>query len=396
MENDHIGWLGRLLPPTNTAGALERVRAGVGALFGLALTAMLTVMLLGESAAAPFLVAPMGASAVLLFCLPASPLAQPWSVIGGNTISALVGIACAQSIAAPMAAAPLACCLAIGAMFSLRCLHPPGGAVALTVVLAGPAVHDAGFGFAVFPIGLNAVLMVLAALLFNNLTGRRYPHPQQSVMQNVHETKDVVATARVGFSSEDLDVVLKRYGQVLDVSRGDLEDIILETEMQAYGRRFGVIRCADIMSRDVVTLDFATELDEAWRLLRLHKVGTLPVLNRARRLIGIVSVVDFLKRIDVGAYAALGAGMRRLLSRTPFVHSEKPEVVGQIMTERVHTVRDDTPIVELVPLMANLGVHQIPVVDAEDRFVGIITQSDLIGALYESRLSEAPVLAGAR
>ncbi|MES3024383.1 MAG: HPP family protein [Pseudomonadota bacterium] len=389
-------WLRRLMPPANTAGAVERVRAGLGALFGLALTAMLTVALLGESAAAPWLVAPMGASAVLLFCLPASPLAQPWSVIGGNTISALVGIACAQWLASPMVAAPLACCLAIGAMFALRCLHPPGGAVALTAVLAGPAVHDAGFMFALFPVGLNCVFMVLAALLFNNLTGRRYPHLQQSAMLNVHATKDVVPTARVGFSPEDLDAVLKRYDQVLDVSRDDLEDIILETEMQSYGRRFGVIRCADVMSRDVVTLDFATELDEAWGLLRLHKVGTLPVLNRARRVIGIVSVIDFLNRVEVGGYAALAAGLRRLLSRTPFVHSEKPEVVGQIMTQRVHTVRDDTPIVELVPLMANLGVHQIPVVDAEQRFVGIITQSDLIGALYESRLKAGPVLAAAQ
>jgi CBS domain-containing membrane protein len=318
--------------------------------------------------------------------VPASPLAQPWSVVGGNTVAALVGVTCALLIPDPRMAAPFAGGLAIAAMFALRCLHPPGGAVALTAVLAGPAVQAQGYGFVLYPVLVNSGLMVLAALAYNNLTGRRYPHSQQSTLQNTHATNDPAPTERVGFTRADLDAVLARYDQVLDVSRDDLEQIIMATETEAYGRRFGVIRCGEIMSRDVATLQFATELDTAWRLMRTHRVHALPVLNRARRVIGVVTQTDFLAHCKVDDFDSIGKGMVKLLSRTRTTHSEKPEVVGQIMTSKVSTARTDTPIAELVPLMANVGHHHIPIVDGEDRFVGIVTQSDLVAALYQNRL----------
>jgi len=82
----------------------------------------------------------MGASSVLLFAVPASPLAQPWSIVGGNFVSALVGIGCAHWIPDPALAATLAVGLAIIAMFQLRCLHPPGGAMGM------PQQPHAGIG----------------------------------------------------------------------------------------------------------------------------------------------------------------------------------------------------------------------------------------------------------
>ena len=376
----------KLMPPANTASRIEQLRASTGAFVAMVVTSIVCVQLMGESGV--WLIAPMGASSVLLFCLPGSPLAQPWSVIGGNTVSALVGIACAAHVDNPLLAAPLAGGLAIGVMFALRCLHPPGGAVALTAVLAGPAVHAMGYQFALLPVGLNSALMVGAALLLNNLTGRRYPHSQRSVLQNTHDTADVAPTARLGFQSDDLDAVLARYGQVLDVGRDDLENIILATEAHAYERRFGVITCGAIMSKDVVTAEFATGLDDAWRSMRGHHVQAMPVLNRARRVIGMVSQGDFLRHGDLDDFGTLRARMLHLIRRSPLTHSDKPEVVGQIMTTRVKAAHLDTPIVELVPLMANSGFHHIPVLDAENRFVGIVTQSDVIAALYQSRLSE--------
>jgi CBS domain-containing membrane protein len=285
--------------------------------------------------------------------------------------------------------------LAILTMFLLRCLHPPGGAVALTAVLAGPAVHAAGYEFAFVQVGLNTALMVIAALAYNNLTGRRYPHTQQSSMQPVHDTRDPVPTERVGFTRDDLDAVLKSYGQVLDVSRDDLEDIIVATEMKAYERRFGIITCGDIMSRDAITLEFSSSLAEAWELLRHHHLHALPVLNRARRVIGIVSQTDFIKQNDLEDYVSFAERLRRFLMSSPDTHSEKPEVVGQIMTSNVVTAREDTPIVELVPLMSNAGLHHIPIIGADNRFVGMVSQSDLLASLYEGRLSQQKALARA-
>ena len=387
MANTMKEWLAGFRPQPHTAGRTEQMRAAAGALLGLMMTGLVGYATLGGIEGAAFLIAPMGASAVLLFCLPASPLAQPWSVVGGNVVSALVGITCAHWIGEPLLAAPLAGGLAIGAMFLLRCLHPPGGAVALTAVLAGPAVHAAGYQFALLPVGLNSAMMVLGALLYNSLTGRRYPHPQQSALHNPHITRDPPPTARIGFSAADLDAALQRYGQVLDISRDDLEAIIAQTEMHAFGRRFGVITCADIMSKDVSTLVFASTLEEAWGLMRLHQVHALPVLNAARRVIGIVTQNDFLQHGELDEYRSFRQRLRRFIDRIPLSHSEKPEVVGQIMSSKVVIVRDSTPIAELVPLMTNTGLHHIPVVDHEERFAGIVTQSDLVAALYEHALN---------
>src|SRR5690349_13556568 len=205
-----VQWLHGFLPQPLTASGAERARAAAGACLGLMATALLTRLLAPELSS--WLIAPMGASAVLLFCVPASPLAQPWSVIGGNTISALIGILCAQTVSNPALAAPLAGACAIFVMFLLRCLHPPSGAVALTAVLGGPAIHAAGFKFAFLPVCLNSTLIVLAALVFNNLTGRRYPHNQKSILrtaqQAAHATRDPSPMARLGFTAEDLDAVL--------------------------------------------------------------------------------------------------------------------------------------------------------------------------------------------
>ncbi|WP_229425556.1 HPP family protein [Massilia sp. Se16.2.3] len=123
--------------------------------------------------------------------------------MGGNTVSALVGVACAHLLPDPALAAPLAGALAIGTMFALRCLHPPGGAVALTAVLGGQAVHDAGFAFAFMPVALNSALIVGAALVYNNATGRRYPHLPHAADRNVHATGDALPAERLGITEED-------------------------------------------------------------------------------------------------------------------------------------------------------------------------------------------------
>ncbi len=368
------------LPARSNTSQRERFRASIGALLGLLITSFVAHNMLGSQTL--WLVAPMGASAVLLFCLPASPLAQPWSVIGGNVVSALVGVACVQHFGTGTMAAALATPLAIAAMFALRCLHPPGGASALMVVIGGPAIHAMGYRFPLGPVLVDSVLMVLAAMAYNNLTGRRYPHTQQLAHPNPHATRDPVPTLRFGFQPEDLDAVLRQYNQVLDISRDDLEELFLKTEMRAYQRRFGIITCGDIMSKDVCTAEFATPLADAWRDMRKHRVAALPVLNRVRRVIGIVTTSDFMTHGGLDDYQGMRRQLHDFLRPSGTTHSEKPEVVGQIMVKHPRTARIDTPITDLVPLMADSGFHHIPVVDEEDRFAGIVTQSDVVAALY--------------
>lgn len=367
----------------------------MGAVLGIALTGWITAWLLSgapEGLKMPpwWLIAPMGASAVLVFAAPASPLAQPWAVLGGNVVSALIGVSCVLLVPVPPLAAGLAVGLSIGAMLSLRCLHPPGGAVALTAVVAGPQVHALGYDYVLMPVALNTVLLLLAAVAIHRLSGQRYPHGQQAPARVDDALRDP-PTQRLGFTPEDLDAVLARYDQVLDISRDDLEALFHQTEMRAYQRRFGERSCGSIMSPDPVSVVFGTGLAEAWTLMHRHRLHALPVVDRARRVIGIITRADFLEHAGRADLAGIHHRLRRLIKPTRRSHSDRPEVVGQVMSAPAVTVDERTPMVELVPLMADQGYHHVPVVNDERRLTGMVTQSDLVAALYETSLASIQV-----
>ncbi|MGT2507662.1 HPP family protein [Cupriavidus basilensis] len=355
-------WLRAFVPTPIAAGKRERVKSCLGALLGLLMTEWISHHLLGGFN--PWFVAPMGASAVLLFAVPASPLAQPWSIIGGNLVAALIGVACARWIPGQGLAAAVAVALAIAVMFQLHCVHPPSGAVAITAVFGGPAVTQLGFGFVVVPVAVNSMLLLLVALLFNNLLRRRYPH-RPAEHANPHRTADPLPSERVGFNRSDLDEVLKARGEFLDIEEDDLEEILVAAQLRAYRRRFGDVRCADIMSRDMVTVLPGQSGSEARALLLRHGIQALPVVDGQRRLLGMLGLADLLAA-RAGAAGQLRAG-----------------TADDLMHTGMATARPEQPMVELARAFSDGGLHQMPVVDAQQRLLGIVTQSDLIAALLE-------------
>jgi CBS domain-containing membrane protein len=292
-------------------------------------------------------------------------------VVGGNTISALMGVLCIQLIDDPALAAGVAVAAAVVAMFYLRCLHPPGGAAALLAVLT----HASSLEFVLFPVLVNSLLLVFIGIVYNTATGRRYPHRQ------VIERTD---TPRSRFSSADLDEVLKRYNQVLDVPRDELEDILHMAEMNAMERRMSELRCEDIMTRDVFTVEYGTDLQDAWALMRRHRVKALPVVDRHHRIIGIISLADFMRHADVDRSERMRERLNLLIKRSGNSHTTKPEAVGQIMCHQVRVVSADRSVGELMPIFSEHGHHHIPVIGEDNRLVGIITQSDFVRALYRS------------
>lgn len=148
----------------------------VGSFAGIGLLSLCHHLLLsGEDRV--LLLATFGASAMLLFGAPSAAFSQPRNVIGGHVISALVGVAVFALLGPDSVfSAPLAVALAIVAMSLTGTLHPPGGGTALLMVTGGPAITRLGYAAAFFPVGVGALLLVLAALVTNNLSrGRRYP-----------------------------------------------------------------------------------------------------------------------------------------------------------------------------------------------------------------------------
>ena len=367
-----VAWLRSLRPARTRVDSRERWRIVLGAFIGILLTGALSHWGMDVSSASlPWLVAPLGASAVLVFATPASPLAQPWSVVGGNTLSALIGIACARWVAQPELAAALAVGLAIGIMLALRCLHPPGGASALFMVLGGITNP----WFALFPVLLNSLLLVLAGFGYNNVTRRRYPHAQRAAAHAGGGNGGAPASA------SDLDDVLARYNQVLDISRDELQTLLAETQLRGYERKLTDVRCEDIMARQIVTVEFGTSLQEAWALLRERGIKALPVVDRSMRIAGIITLADFLRAAELDLHDGFDEKLRKLIRNTRRSHSSKPEVVGQIMTRNVRVASMQRHLVDLVPLFGSTGHHHLPIIGPGERLVGMITQSDLVQAL---------------
>lgn len=211
----------RLFAPILPGASLrDRLFACIGALAGLALTAGAGIAL----GITPYIVAPLGASAVLVFAVPASPLAQPWPVIGGNALSALTGVITAHLVGTSAGAAAIAVAAAILIMSLTRSLHPPGGAAALTGVIGGPAVAAAGFAFPLAPVAINSAVLVLAGIAYHRLSGHSYPHRAP-------------ALAGAGFHAESIDRALAELGETLDVDRGDLDLLLARAEVYEAARR---------------------------------------------------------------------------------------------------------------------------------------------------------------
>lgn len=222
-------FLSRLWPHPLAVSKKHVMIASLGAGIGLILTSLLSHWVLGELNL--WFVAPVGASAVLLFGVPASPLAQPWAIVGGNTLSALAGVTVSQLIPNPAIACGVAACLAILLMFQLRCLHPPGGAVALTAILGGPTVNQLGYHFVLTPVLLNSLTLALLAILFNNLAGRRYPHPLAP-----EEVKPAPVEIPVPLTRADLHQALEG-GELLDIDEDDLQALLQRAEQIAQRRQ---------------------------------------------------------------------------------------------------------------------------------------------------------------
>ncbi|MBH3470478.1 HPP family protein [Pseudomonas putida] len=365
--------LQRLLPAPLNTPAKEWLRAGIGAVFGLFLAGWLTSMAYGPDIAL-HLLGPLAASAVLVFAVHSGPLAQPWPVLGSYALAGAVGLALRQGFGPELWVAAAALGISILVMCLLRCLHPPGGGVAVSAVLADTGLTAMG-DHLLEPILLNALILVSVAVLYNRLTGVRYPKGV-AVRKDSHHTHDRQPSERVGIRGEDLDQALEELGEFVDVTRDELERILLATEQHALQRSLGGITAASVMSRDVQFATPQTTLEQAWKMLASHHLKTLPVLQQGR-LVGIVSLSDL-----------VGPAMQHGRFSWRGLFGRKAVRMEQVMSRRVVSVSSQHPLECLLPLLCEQGLHCLPVLDG-DQLAGVITQTDLIAGLKRQLLSKA-------
>jgi len=322
----------------------DRALASLAALIGIAATGFFSGVFTGAEPHYLLLVPPMGASAVLLFAVPSSPMAQPWPTIGGNVISAFVGIFIGHLIPEPAIAAGVAVGVAIALMSVLRCLHPPGGAAALVAVFAAP---HAGYLFPLVPVGLNAVLLVACAFAYHRALGRSYPHVAAKPAAAAPPSN-----ARA-FTEKDIEGALQDLGEGFDISMSDLERLLREIEKRSLARSYRDLSCADIMTSKLVSASEDTPVERVRALMNEHDFRSLPILDTDGRVVGVI-------------------GQRELA---------KPGSTAREVMATPATAIAATPALRLIDAFTNGHVHAVYVVDAAGKAVGVVTEADWLAVL---------------
>jgi len=321
----------------------DRMLASAAAVIGIALTGYLSSLAASDPAHLLLLVPPMGASAVLLFAVPSSPMAQPWPAIGGNVVSGFVGIFVGHTIGDPAIAAGVAVGVAIALMSVLRCLHPPGGAAALVALFAAPSNN---YLFPLVPIGLNAVILVASAYAYHRALGHVYPHKPA-------KPAPAKPAIRPTFDEKDIEGALQDLGEAFDISTSDLERLLREIEKRALARSYRDLSCADIMTKNVIAIEADASPAQARALLAEHDFRTLPVVAEDGRIVGVIGQRELERQ---------GATARELMSAPA-------------------TATPAMPALQLIDKFARDRVHAVYVLDEAGKALGVVTEADWLAIL---------------
>ncbi|WP_018874901.1 HPP family protein [Thioalkalivibrio sp. ALJ7] len=223
MRTGRGNLLGDFLDTTNHKDKFIALTGGViGLYLSLEVAASVT-----DNGINGLILASLGATAVLLFAAPRAAFSQPWNVIGGHGVAAIVGVLVREGVNHPLLAAAVAVGVAIWLMHYLRCLHPPGGATALYAVLGGESVEALGPWFLLHPVLTSVGLMMIVAVAIN------YPFPWRRYPASLNPVPDkggsppLAALEQAGLGRDDLEYAMRELNLYLDLSEDDLARLYL-------------------------------------------------------------------------------------------------------------------------------------------------------------------------
>ncbi len=210
----------------NTTSHSEKYISAIGVFISMAGCYMITQYSLSDESTHLF-VASMAASAVLLFAIPHGALSQPWPLIMGNILSAIIGVACYQYLGNTLFSACIATSVSVLVMYYLGCLHPPGGATAFFAVTSGADVHALGFDFVWMVIAANIACLLTVSVLYNGLFHwRRYP---AHLFKMIDEKTNSVSAVNLadsepsfGISEENIIAALQQTNSFVDAAPEEL------------------------------------------------------------------------------------------------------------------------------------------------------------------------------
>lgn len=354
-----------------------------------------------------FIVASMGAAAVVMYAAPGSPMAKEWAFVTGNLSAAVVGVSCFRLMGDSAFTGPVAVASAIGVMHLLRCQHPPGGATALFAVIGGSEIHAMGYHYVLAPVALNVGVFLVFVLLHRKfLSWHAARSIEQDALRNLLEKavrRPLISTAELPVAEstriddEDIDYALAVTGTYLDIGREQIKNLLESVLKRRSLRNSFELHCAEIMRNDKPLVAYGDSLLDAWLLMKKHDCDFLVVVDRGGfvegvlRLQHLVESIREIKGIPISAPAASLRFDRRgkefdrwlkvALAPTGNVMTDKPEVVGQLMEQGLQASSTDI-VADLLRTHPNDNKEitmPIAVVADEGRYKGYIDLRHLLG-----------------
>lgn len=387
MSNPQEHFSIRQLGPAMASARLsEKLRSALGVFLGVLVVGFIARVVSGNSQVALFLIAPFGATALLVFVTPNSPLAQPWSAIFGNGVSALVAVLAVFWIDDPMICAAVAVGGAAMLMHFVRALHPPGGAVALSTTLMPDVVRELGLSYVISPVMLGTALLVGAASIYGPLTGRHYPFRQTPDHSPPHPG-DRPQRNPLGLSRDQLAGLLADFRQSANIGVEDLARIVAGAEDRAAAMRLDGLSCADIMSRDVIAIPAEAPLSRAATLFTRYGFTALPVIRDDGNYVGMLFQQQLIRRASEeavrlrtrfldGVVALLDPAAARSVHAVELMDADSP------------VLPPDASVIDLLPILSEGARDAVAIIEG-GKPVGIITRTDLVSTLASALMRPA-------
>ena len=193
------------------------------------------------------------------------------------------------------------------------------------------------------------------------------------------ETTSPLPVGDVSLTDQDVYEAMKSIPGYLDITPGDFKELYCHAYRHAVERVSRSVLARDMMTRDVAFVSLDTPLDEVAELMGYRGISGVPVTDDNRMVVGVISEKDFLSRMgEIGPKNFMTVVANCLEAKGCIDLSVRAKQSVDIMSSPAITVHEDTPYFEITGLMARRTINRVPVTDADDRLVGIITRNDLI------------------
>lgn len=190
---------------------------------------------------------------------------------------------------------------------------------------------------------------------------------------------------KITLTEDDFRAALKEFGTYIDITEEDLKKLYELAVKIATERCVHSWLAGEIMTRSVITVSPDTDVYDAGRTLIKHKISGMPVVDNENRVIGMLSIADLLSLAGIPRGHVFNDVVMKYILNRPTPQHRQGKKVKDIMSTSVISVHPDTTAKKIAAILDRKGLKRVPVVDEENRLIGIVSRADILRIICKER-----------